>query len=161
MRDWLCAARAYATLGLESSDHLNRINSSRIQALDAVGQDLESALSRIAAPVSVSGTISHSAVLSGALGYYNDKRQGLSTSMAAPEQAYLVEITSTVGLDRDTPFDLFGGLNQAIPHKTPEFAHFSLPQPRRCWTRRPTLAVLCRDTPALRSPTICDCPPTR
>lgn len=135
MRDWLFAVRAYATLGLENPDHLSRINRSRIEALDAVGQELESALSRISAPIAVSGTITHSAVLSGALGYYTDNQLVLNQAMAELELAYLVELTSTLGLNRDTPFDLFGGPQQTIQHKTGEMIEFS------CAATAPVLAT--------------------
>jgi hypothetical protein len=135
MRDWLFAMRAYATLGLENPEHLSRINRSRAQALDAVGQELESALTRISAPTVMSGTISPSAVLSGALGYYDTKRLVLNNAMAQVEQAYLAELTSTLGLNRDTPFDLFGGLNQTLQHKTAEFVSFS------CGASAPALAT--------------------
>ncbi len=125
LRDWLFAARAYATLGLENPGHLSRINRGRIEALDAVGQDLESALSRISAPIGVSGTITHSAVLSGALGYYNDKNHALYREMANLESAYLAEITGSQALSRAVPFNLFGGPHQTVEHKSDEFVQFS------------------------------------
>lgn len=125
MRDWVIAARAYATLGLENPQHLVRIDRNRLQALDKVGQDMEAALLRISAPVSASGAISHSVVLSSALAYYNDKQQTLHAALATYEQAYLVELTSTMALDRGTPFELFGGVEQPIQHKTQEFMNFS------------------------------------
>jgi hypothetical protein len=125
MRDWLFAARSYATLGLENPQHLSRINQGRIQTLDAVGHEMQTALARIAEPVDASAALSHSAVLSSAFGYYGGKNGVLARALAEFEQAYLVELTSTVALNRDTVFDLFGGVEQTIQHKTPEFIQFS------------------------------------
>ncbi len=49
--------------------------------------------------------------------------------------AYLVELTSTAVLNRDTPFDPFGGPHQTIQHKTADFVQFS------CDATAPTLAT--------------------
>jgi len=125
IRDWLFAVRAYNTLGLENPDHLGRINRNRTQTLDQVGQEIESALKRIAIPISPTGTLSDSAVISGALSFYDGKRRTLENALANVEQAYFIELTSTLGLNRETPFDLFGGVTQTLQHKTPEFVSFS------------------------------------
>ena len=119
-RDWTFASRAYAQLGLDWPQHIQRINPQRQADLDQVGANLEAALRHISTLDTPSGPQGNTALFSGVSAYYKAKLAQLDASLRAKEDIFLQEV-QTLRLKRDTPFDLWGGLDQPLAYHSPEF----------------------------------------
>jgi hypothetical protein len=119
-RDWVFASRAFAQLGLEWPEHMSRIDAEQGASLDRVGAALDAAMRRISTLDTPTGPQGNKPLFTGVSTYYRSKLAQLDTTIQSREIAYLVEITGTTGLQRDQPFDLWGGIDQSLVYQTPD-----------------------------------------
>ena len=118
-RDWAFASRAYADIGFDWPAHLRRIDPQRQAALDAVGGDLEAALQNISTIQTANGPQGNAPLFTGVITYYSAKMEALDTAIQSTEAGFVREVWAD-RLHREAPFDLFGGLDQALAYQTPE-----------------------------------------
>lgn len=117
-RDWLFANRAYTQLALEWPEHMQRIDPQRQAALDEIGAEVEAAMKNISTITTMTGTVGNTLLFSNVFTYYQDKLGQVDASIAAIETNYLAELRAA--LQQAEPFDLYGGVNQALTYQTPE-----------------------------------------
>jgi hypothetical protein len=122
-RDWTFASRAYAELGLEWPEHFRRIDPQRQAALDAVGKDLELAMQTISTMLTPNGPQGNGPLFTALNAYYNAKLEALDGALVQNEAAYVKDLQNQ--LDRTTPFDLYGGLDQSLASQPADFKTMS------------------------------------
>jgi hypothetical protein len=122
-RDWTFASRAYADLGLEWPEHFRRIDPQRQAALDAVGKDLELAMQNISTMLTPNGPQGNGPLFTALTSYYNAKLEALDGALVQSEAAYVKDLQNQ--LDRTTPFDLYGGLDQSLASRPADFKTMS------------------------------------
>lgn len=120
-RDWLFATRAYAQLGAEWPQHMQRIDPQRQAALDAVGADLEAALHNISTRHTAGGVEGNHRLFGTVITNYQNKLAALDSSIQAVEMALINEVRAN-RLQRNDPFDLYGGTDQALAYQAPELS---------------------------------------
>jgi hypothetical protein len=121
-RDWLFASRAYTQLGLENPEHMKRIDPQRQAMLEQTGTELEAAMERLSTLVTPDGPLGNSLLFSTVITLYENKLGMLDSSIQALEQAYMHEVRAD-RLQRNEPFDLFGGLDQPLAYTAQEMVN--------------------------------------
>ena len=118
-RDWLFASRAYTQLTLEWPEHMREIDPQRHAALDEVGIELEKAMNNISTQQTTDGPLGNSLLFTTVITLYQGKLGMLDSSIQSLENAFVNEVQA-LRLQRSEPFDLYGGVDQAITYVAPE-----------------------------------------
>ena len=118
-RDWLFATRAYTQLGLEWPDHMQRIDPQRQAQLDTISADMEAALHKISTLDTMTGTLGNELLFTNVITYYQNRLDKLDVQLQQEEATYVQSVWGQAGLKRLVPFDLYGGVDQALTYKTP------------------------------------------
>ena len=118
-RDWLFATRAYTQLGLEWPDHMQRIDPQRQAQLDTISADMEAALHKISTLDTMTGTLGNELLFTNVITYYQNRLDKLDVQLQQEEATYVQSVWGQAGLKRPVPFDLYGGVDQALAYKTP------------------------------------------
>jgi len=119
-RDWTFASRAYAQMGLDWPQHMQRISADRQAALDAVGANLENATRHISTLDTAGGPQGNKPLFNGVLDYYKGKLTQLDTALLNASNAFTQEVQAS-RLQRTQPFDLYGGIDQLLTYQPAEF----------------------------------------
>lgn len=119
-RDWTFASRAYAQMGLDWPQHMQRISAERQAALDAVGANLESATRHISTLDTSTGPQGNRPLFTGVLDFYKGKLTNLDTALLNASNAFTQEVQAS-RLQRVQPFNLYGGIDQALTYQPAEF----------------------------------------
>ena len=123
-RDWLFASRAYSQLAVEWPEYIKQIDPQRQVALNAVGADLEAAMRNLATQITAADTTGNSLIFSQVITNYNGKLNALNNAIAGIENSYVQEV-QTNRLQRQPPFDLYGGVDQTLAYQAPELSQMS------------------------------------
>ena len=120
-RDWLFASRAYMQLALEWPEHMKQIDPQRQTELDAIGVELEAAMRGISTQVTAASPQANSLLFSTVITQYQDKLDAVDSSLQALETAFMNEVRGQ-RLQRNEPFDLYGGVDQPLTYAASEVA---------------------------------------
>lgn len=123
-RDWLFASRAYTQLGLEWPQHMRRIDPQRQAALDQVGTDLETAMHNLSTQLTPNGPQGNSLLYTTVISYYQSKVDAVGQAIHTMEGAYVDDVR-VHRLQRTDPFDLYGGIDQALAYQAAGFQQMS------------------------------------
>ncbi len=118
-RDWLFATRAYTQLGQEWPAHMKQIDPQRHTQLNAISADMEAAMLNISTRNTLTGTLGNTLLFTNVITYYQGKLNQLDGQIQQEEAAYAQEIRSKNGIDRQEPFNLYGGIDQALTYTPP------------------------------------------
>lgn len=120
-RDWLLASRAYTQLGLEWPEHMKRIDVQRYAELNEIGVELEAAMQKLSTQLTTLGPEGNSLLFSTVITHYEDKLDLLDESIQQMESDFVSEVQQHY-LQRDEPFNLYGGPYQTLEYATPEIS---------------------------------------
>jgi hypothetical protein len=125
-RDWLLASRAYTQLALEEPERMATFiqNDPQRQArLNQIGVELETAMHNLSTRLTPTGTLGNSLLFTTAITLYQSKLNAIDSELQTLETAFVNEMRA--GLQRNEPFDLYGGVDQPLTFQAARFQQIS------------------------------------